>query len=201
MSGIKRTFYGSSGGGVADGSATFPLAHWGLLAANGDPIDNMSPSTLAAGQAWFTRMWIPAGVAITNLYVAVTTAAATHDGTTTGNLLGVYDDSGTRVAITAESPTMWSGGNGWRGAALVGGAIAAQGAGRWVYCAAIARGFTSQPAIAYPASPSDLPHQWIGPGQTKRRTFYLAGQTTLPTTMNPASTGTPTGYTPLFGVS
>jgi len=188
-----------TGGGAADGNSVFPLSHWGFLAATGNPEDFMSKSTYTNGTVFYSRMWIPSGVAITNLWVAVTDAGV-HDGATTPNQLSVYDDAGTLLLSTANDNTLWTT-VGWRGGALVGGPIASQGTGRFVYVSAIPRGMNTPAAIAYNTTPNDYAFQWIGPGQTKRRTFYSGGLTAPAATVNPASTGTPTGYTPLFAVS
>jgi hypothetical protein len=190
-----------SGGGSSSASGSvFPLAHYGLTAASGDPIDFYAQSQLGNGNPFYTRVWIPANTSITNLYCAVATAG-THDGATPGNRLALYDDSGNLVDQTNSDNTLWTS-TGWRGGALSAGPIAGQGAGRWVYAGLIALGMTVSPAIAYPSSPADFAYQFTGPGLTKRRTFY-AFSGSFPASVNPntGGTGTSTGYTPLIGIN
>lgn len=187
------------GGGAADGNSIFPLSHWGLLTATGSPEDYMAQGGLPNGTLFITRMWVPAGVALTNLYVAVPIAGSGHDGTSAENRLALYNDSGVLVAQTPDLASMWST-VGWRGGALSGGPIAAQGAGRFVYVACLSRGWTSPPSVAYNSSPNDFAFQWVGPGQTHRRTQYL-GAAAMPASFTPGTTGTPTGYNVLFGAN
>lgn len=191
----------SGGGGSSSGSgATFPLSHYGLLAASGDPIDFYAQSSLNNNNPFYTRIWVPANTVITNLWCACT-LAGTHDGATAGNRLGIYDDSGNLLDQTASDNTLWTVA-GWRGGALGAGPIAAQSNGRWVYGSIVAVGMTASPAIAYPTGPADFPFQYTGPGLTKRRTFY-GNTSTFPATINPntGGTGTSTGYTPLIAIN
>jgi len=198
---VKAGAVAVSGSGSSNASgATFPLAHFGLLAASGDPIDFYAQSQLSNGNPFYTRVWIPANTVITNLYCGVATAG-THDGATPGNRLALYDDSGNLVDQTNSDNTLWTS-TGWRGGALSAGPVAAQSVGRWVYAGVITAGMTVAPAIAYPSSPADFAYQFTGPGLTKRRTFY-AFSASFPATINPntGGTGTSTGYTPLIGIN
>ncbi len=190
----------SGSGGSSASGATFPLAHFGLLAASGDPIDFYAQSNLGNNNPFYTRIWVPANTVITNLWCACTLAGV-HDGATAGNRLALYDDSGNLVDQTPSDNTLWAAA-GWRGGALSLGPVAAQANGRWVYGAVIAVGQTSSPAIVYPTGPADFVFQYTGPGLTKRRTFY-GNTATFPATINPntGGTGTSTGYTPLIAIN
>lgn len=191
-----RTAIGA-GTGSSEIDATFPISHWGLVAASDNPISFYNPSQVSA-QDWYTRVWIPAGKAVAGLYLAVATAG-THDGVTTGNGLALYDDTGALVDTIAYADALWATA-GWRGGALLGGTIAAQTAGRWVYLGAKVRGYAANaPAFAYATGANDRSYHYTGPATTKRRTFYQAAAATFPATIDPAATGTATGYNFLVG--
>lgn len=187
------------GGGASDGNTLFPLSHWGLVAATGDPHDFNANSPYDNGLIFYSRMWIPKGTAITNLWLAVSTAAATHDASTP-NKIGLWDDDGVFVDATANDPTMFSTA-GWGGGPLAGGPIAGQGVGRWVYLGALTRGWTTAPGGAYPSSAADRAFHNLGPGTTKRRAFFTVSNLTLPASINPASSGTASGFIPLYAAS
>jgi len=174
-------------------------AGYGLISASGDPIHFTSAANASSGQAWFVEQWIPAGKAITNLWVGVKTAG-TYDGSSTPNHLGIYSAAGVSLGATADDPNLWTSA-GWHGGAIVGGPIAAQASGRMVYVSVLVRGATVAPVLCFCASPGDAVPVYTGPSMTARRCFYTYGATALPSSINPASTGTATGYVPLLGVS
>jgi hypothetical protein len=186
---------------VTDRPTTFPLDHYGLIAASGDPADFSDKSSYTSGTVFYTRIWIPAGKPITGLWVGVTDAGV-HDGSTTPNYLGLYDDNGVPIDQTANNSALWTA-VGWRGGALAAGVIPAQPVGRYVYMGGLARGMSTPPSVGYITSADDFAFQWLGiaGATTKRRNFYAAGQTNLTAAINPVSTGTPTGYIPMFGIS
>lgn len=190
----------SGGGSSSGGGPTFPLAHYGLLAASGDPMDFYVQSSWGNGNPFYTRVWVPANTMITNLWAGIC-VAGTHDGATAGNRLALYDDAGNLIDQTASDNTLWTA-TGWRGGALGAGPVAAQGAGRFVYLGGVAVGMTVSPALAYVTGAADFAFQYTGPGLTKRRTFY-AFSATFPATINPntGGTGTSTGYTPCFALN
>jgi hypothetical protein len=197
---------GSSGGGGITGlqaaqySRHGPLdfSHFGMSAMTGDPVGFSNASTVNA-QDWFTRLWIPAGFTVSGIYLALANAGV-WDAATTGNALALYDDGGTLTDSIPVDDTYWQTA-GWRGAALSGGTIAAQTSGRFVYACAKIRGYAgTPPAFAFANSAGDRVYQYTGPATTKRRTFYQAAAATFPATINPASTGTATGYAYLIGL-
>ncbi|MDF5755832.1 hypothetical protein [Spongiactinospora sp. TRM90649] len=180
--------------------AVFPLSGYGLTAASGDPLTFLAAAQVSSGQVILTRCWIPANTAVTNVWCAVR-EGGTYSTSAVPNRLGVYDDDGVQVAVTADDSTLWSA-NGWRGGALVGGAVSAQAAGRFVYLGAIWGGFSGV-AIPFPSSASDSQVPWFstGVGVSKRRAMYSTGQSGLPASFNPASFGIATTFFPLIGVS
>lgn len=177
----------------------FPLSHWGLVAASGDPTAFTNPSQVTA-QDWMARTWIPAGKPIAGLYLAIA-AAGTHDGVISGNGLAIFTDAGALVDTIAYTDSLWATA-GWRGGNLLGGTIAAQSAGRWVYLAAKVRGYASSPpSFAFVTGANDRAYMYTGPGTTKRRTFYTSAAATFPSTIDGTSTGTATGYNFLIGAA
>lgn len=177
----------------------FPISHFGFVAASGDP-GNYYLRSGVNSQVWCTRVWVPAGKAIAGIYAAIGDAG-THDGATNGNGLAIYDDSGNLVDSTAMDNALWATA-GWRGATPSGGTIAAQGAGRWVYAAVMVRGWAAaNPTLAYPQGANDRAYMYTGPATTKRRTFYNSTAGSWPSTIDPTSTGTATGYNFLIGLT
>lgn len=177
----------------------FPLSGYGLRAASGDPLQWMAVAGLSNNTLFLARTWIPAGTPITNLWCAVRDAGV-HDGSTAGNRLGLYTDAGTLVDQTPDDPTLWTS-NGWRGGALVGGAVAPQGAGRFVYISPLARGMTTPANIPFPSGATDSQIAWFGTGlQTHRRAIILSASS-FPASFDPASAGSSTTFVPMVGVS
>ncbi|GHH67608.1 hypothetical protein GCM10017673_14890 [Streptosporangium violaceochromogenes] len=193
----------SGGGGGSGGGPVYPLSAYGLLAASGNPENFLFGSGASNNTIFASRLEIRAGVTITSLWAAVR-AGGTYSASSNPNQLGVYDDNGTQLGVTADDPTLWTAA-GWRGGLLVGGPIAAQGADRMVYILLIFGGMTGV-VMPYPSSANDANTAWfcggIGIGITKRRAMYAgAGGGGLPASFNPASYGTPTTYLSLVGVS
>lgn len=183
-------------GGASD-SPAFPLSGYGLLAASGDPAAFLANSNATNNSIFMARVWIPAGVVVTNLWAAVRTGGS-YSATGTPNQLALYDASGTQVAITPDDPTLWSA-SGWRGGALP-SPVPAESAGRWAYVGLIVGGYTV--GLPYPTGVDDAHASWFsgGVGATPRRAMY-AGGSSLPASFNPTSYGTATTYLSLVGVS
>ncbi|MGW4426441.1 hypothetical protein [Streptosporangium sp. NPDC004631] len=182
------------------GTGIYPPAGYGLLAMSGTPESFMLGSSPSNNTATGACVWIPAGVAITNLWAAVR-AGGTYSASGTPNRLGLYDDNGAQVALTPDDSTLWTAA-GWRGGALTGGPIAAQGAGRWVYVLAIVGGMSGV-TVPYPSAANDANSPWfdVGVSVARRRAFYTGGVVAMPASFDPTGYGTPTTYVPLLGVS
>ena len=197
-SGIK---WATPAAGSSGMDQIFPLAGYGLLACSVNPESDMGTSTFGNNTIFATRLWIPAGVAITNLHVGVRDAG-TWDGATAGNKLALFTDAGVLVDATAETPSIWTS-NGWRGGALAGGVVASQGAGRFVYILPLHRGMTVAPNVPFLSSANDAHAPWfdLGVGVTKRRCTILSGQTAIPGSFDPTASGTATTFVPVVGVS
>lgn len=182
-------------------SPAFPIFEgYGLRAASGDPIGWLKSSGIANGTIFFARCWVPAGVTITNLWAAVA-AAGTHDGSSGPNRIGLYSAAGSLIGATVDNPALWTAA-GWRGGPLGGGPIAAQASGRFVYIGILAQGMSGG-SWPYPTNADDSHVPWadFAVSGTARRAMYLSGQSALPASIDPASTGTATTFIPLVGAS
>lgn len=192
----------AAGGGGAGMDQVFPvLSGYGLKAASGDPNTYLSVGAPGNGTIFFNRVWIPAGVAFDTLCIAIRDAGI-HDGATVGNRLGLFDDAGTQLDLTAEDPAIFTT-NGWRTKVLLGGTQASQGSGRFVYLAPLYRGMTTGPNFASLTSANDANANWWSlpaGGSANRRCTFIGGQTTMPGSFNPTSSGTLTTFELLMGV-
>jgi hypothetical protein len=143
------------------------------------------------------RLWIPAGVAVTHLYVAVRDAG-TYSPSATPNQLAFYDDSGTLLSTTADDSTLFTD-VGWRGGPLL--TPQAAGVGRFAYIGLL----SSLPSctLAALSSGNDAQNPWFGTiagGGTKRKCMYGFGTSSFPASFDTTSFGVPTGNMPLVGV-
>lgn len=77
----------------------------GFISWNYDPEAAASSNSLTAGTVFLHKIWIPAGT-VTNIGLAVSTAGV---GLTSGqNFAGIYNSSGTRLAVTNDQTTNWN---------------------------------------------------------------------------------------------
>lgn len=180
------------------GTNVYPLAGYGLVSATDDILTFRGAAGLTDNTIFWARLWIPANTPINGLWVGVRTGGV-HDGATGPNHLALYTDAGALVGTTADDPALWSAA-GWRGGPLVGGPVAAQGSGRFVYVAALSRGQNTDPIVCYPGNAVDFAPFTAGPAGGNRRCFYTGGSA-FPANVNPASTGTATAFVPLYGIS
>lgn len=178
----------------------FPISWFGFLGMSGEPHSWLDSSVLGNGTIHFSAVFVPANTVITNVYVAVRTAG-TYDGSTTENRIGVWSRAGALVGQMADTPSLWTSA-GWAGGALT-SPIAAQATDRFVYFGGLARGMTVSPSIAFPKGVDDNMAAWFsrGPAGGDRRGFYLSGQSALPSSITPSTTGTATTFIPLYAFS
>ena len=173
----------------------YPLSAYGFIAASAPP-DAFTSSAGDGGGGYIriVRIWVPAGRAINGLCVHVH-QAGTYGGSG-WNGGGIYDDSGSLVGSSADTPTLWDTA-GWRDVNLT-GAIPAQSSGRFVYAAILSNGYSGlQFLFAVTSNPAPIVG---GHGVTNRRNIFEPGVSTLPASFNPASYGTAGGYLPPIGL-
>jgi hypothetical protein len=182
---------------IASTGQVYPIAGWGLAAANGNPESFMATFTLGNNMGVWMRLWIPPGVGVTNLYVAVRDAGS-YTTSSTPNQLGFYSDAGTLLSTTTDNNDLFTS-TGWRGGALQ--TPQAAGAGRFAYIGLLSS--LSSCTLAALSSGNDAQNPWFGSiagGGTKRKAMYSFGTSTLPSSFDPTSFGVPTGNMPLVGV-
>lgn len=193
---------GPPGADGADGgsNANFPFAeHYGFAAAVGDPMVFTTNGTLGPNTLFISRLYVPAGVALTSLWLLVNTAGS-HDGTSVENKLGLWDDSGTLIGQTPDDPTIFTGGINWRGAAMIGGPIAAQSSPRFAYIGVLVHGMSGL-NVAYRVA-GDTSGVQIGPATTKRRQILNGSPPAgLPGSFDPTSYSSVTGYCPMMAIT
>lgn len=177
----------------------YPLSAYNFLAASGHPENFMAVGAPGTNQLWLVRIYVPAGAAITNIWAGIR-SAGTYAATAVPTQAALFSDSGVQVAATANDTTMWSA-TGWRGGALVGGPVAAQGVSRFVYGALLFGGYSN---VNYGclSSAGDANTPWfdVGPGVTNRRCMYNT-VSTMPTSFDPTTYGTVTTFLPIVGLN
>lgn len=189
--------------GPAGSGSRFNLeGQYGFVAASGDPADQKGQSTIAG--FFLTRIWVPAGKPINGLWVPITTAG-TRNANPAGSCLILYDDSGNLIDHTPIDDDLFTlpFDSGWRGGDLIGGEVAAEDTGRFVYVTALVKGYSTPPSCFYVSSfewGSNFSFTPAGQ-QTHRRSMYNNGETQILESFDPASYGTVSGWTPLYGIS
>lgn len=182
---------------ASGGGPVFPLSGYGLLTATDDPMLFQNISGLGNGTVFGARCWVPANTALSHLTAAVRTGG-TYSATSVPNQLAIFDDTGTRLQITADDNTLWTTA-GWASRAIT--TVAAQGTGRFVYILYILGGFSGV-NVPYALGANDANAPWLSLGVSNtgnKRAFYLNGQSTMPASFDPTAVGTTTGFLPLVG--
>jgi hypothetical protein len=180
----------------------YPSHGHGFVAMSGDPIFYQSSGSFGSNTILFSRIWVPAGKAITGLWVACRgTVGATFGGVNSGNKVSVYDDTGANPVHSAVDDAMWAPAAPWRGAALL-STIPAQSAGRYVYGLALVRDYGGGVPFMNPPQANDSnTHVVVGVSQDKRRGGYWSGQSAMPASFNPTTVGTASGFTVCMGLT
>lgn len=192
-SGVK--WAAASGGVTNDAKSVYPMSAYGFFSASNDISSFFGQAGL--DQAYFTRVFIPAGKAINAIGTMVHTAGTGGAGGLNG--FAVYTDSGTLVTSTTDDDTMWQSA-GWVIKTLS-SPIAAQGSDRFVYVGVACRQHSLAPIIAYcqfTATGLVAGGGYLVSGG--RRSFYNS-ISSWPASIDPATYGNdPGGYLPLTAV-
>ncbi|HKX72723.1 MAG TPA: hypothetical protein VJM32_01775 [Candidatus Saccharimonadales bacterium] len=181
---------------LTDQTGYYPPQAYGFFAMSDIPSNCSASSFIGASDIVFARVYVPAGNAITKVGAAMTGAGTLAAGGQ--NRFGVYDDTGVLLQTTPNNNSQWTT-PGWKIATLS-TPIAAQGTGRFVYVAAIVTGYSANPNFAFNNSGQEVVF-YGGNGVTNRRHFYMQGQSALPASVNPASTGFNSSYLLLVGLA
>jgi hypothetical protein len=187
------TLEGRTGNGQG---SVYPLSAYGFFTASADlDLFGKAGEQDPINEIFFSRIFVPAGKAITCVAALVTVAGATPGSGLQG--FGIYSDDGSQLLYSSPAPVLWTS-TGWHVDTL-GTPIAAQGADRFVYVGRAATGYGTAPFMPYCVIPALLT-QGGGNGVSHRRSFYLSpGTATWPTSINPATAGTDAGgYIPLI---
>jgi hypothetical protein len=154
----------------------------GLLTWAFDPVHAVSFTATASGVLSLTKVWLRQSVMVTNVLYAVAIAGT---GLTAGqNFLGLYDSTGTRVALTADQ-TGNMGGTGLITAAFTSPYVASAGF-YWVGILTNASGSSPQLARAGALAVSNLASAGTSVA-TRRYGSVGSGQTGLPASFIPSS--------------
>jgi hypothetical protein len=179
----------------AEGPA-YPLAGYGLVAATDNPGSFNGTGSIGTGYVWLTRMWVPPNTSFNKIALVVTTSS-TYTPSAVPNQMGWYTDDGVLQDVTADDSAMWSTSNSWYVGTLS-TPVPAQSSGRFIYVATITGGFSGVSHFYLTGANYIVLTSIVG--SAKRRCMYANGQTSLPTSFDPTSYGTPTAYIPLMGL-
>lgn len=195
---------GAAGAAGADGApgaaAPYIAKMQGFVTWTGDPLNWTTRSGVGDGDVSLICLPVPAGEPIGRAWIAVG-VAGTYLSTGKPNRLGVWDESGALLSLTADDSTLYTAA-GWRSGALL--TPVAAGAARNVFVGLIVGGMTSL-QLLYPTSANlvgSVEGNVLNGGPiTRRRAVYLTGQSTLPSSFDPTAVGTVTAYMPLVALS
>lgn len=175
----------------------------GFVSWTGDPLDWTTLSGVGDGNTTWVCLPVPAGKALTKLWVAVGEPGSYAASSGKPNRLAIADDTSTILSLTPIDNTLYTV-EGWRQATLI-TPQSAQSTPRWVYVGLIVGDMTNL-KLRYPTHASSF----IGTSETttlnggpatRRRAMYANGLSALPTSFDPATYGTVTAYMPLVAIS
>lgn len=176
---------GATGPAGPAGFAGFPLEEgYGFFSANIAPEMCTDASNLGGG--WLTRLWVPAGKAITKAGTIVVAAGVTPGSNITG--FAIYSADGlTKLGDTGNVPTLFST-TGIRSAPLT-ATIAAQGTGRFVLLY-VSQSYTTEPTFIRNVGAAGRPelNKNLSGLRTSNRTVVAAFASTIDPAANPSAT-------------
>lgn len=175
-------------GNPGESNGLHPIAEWqNAHSASFHP--DMVDSASTIGVTFFSRIRIPAGKSITKIAASV---VATISSPSSTDCYAIYDDAGVKIGETAGDNTLFAS-VGLRWANLI-TPVAAQSSDRWVYVTM----FVANPAglsIGYKNGSGNLA------GSTTSRRAFFDSPASLPSSINPATTGSiSTQYIPFYMV-
>lgn len=163
-----------------------------------DPVHAVSSVGPAAGAIVLVRIPVRAGVTISNVIMAVATGGTSL--TASQNYAGLYSSAGSRLALTADQSGVWNS-TGIKTMALTSTYTPAAGV-TWVWAAMLANASGSTPAFARTGALAlaDLASAGLTASERRYGT-YGSGQTSLPSSITPASIAAITNSTYWIGLS
>jgi hypothetical protein len=180
--------------GVAEnqpGPSDLALLGWAY-----DPLAATTTSLSIGGTVYLTAIWLRQPMLVSNLWCIVTTVGAGL--TASQNFLGLYNSSGTQVAVTADVsgsvPFITTSGTAKVAVTTPYNAPAGQ------YWMAMVFNGTTKPTLASAVSPSTYGHL-TSAASAYRFAVNGTGQTTLPASITPSSNVTTGAFTYWAGVS
>lgn len=180
---------------LANQVSYYPAQGYGFFSMTDTPGVFTANSSVSSPGTFFVRLWVPAGQTIAVVGTLVQSAGTVSGGGE--NRFALYDDTGTRLALSPSSNTLWTT-TGWVTGTLS-SPIAAQTTGRFVYGAFTVNGYSANPKMMFCNTGDTFP--WYGGnGVTNRRLIFEGSATTLPASFTVASYGVNTTYMPMIAL-
>lgn len=165
-----------------------PFSRYGYKTGTSE-IDNFTGSASVA-DAWFAKVFVPAGMAISKIGTIVKTAGTLDAGGLNG--FAIWSEDGQTQIFTSSTNNIWTT-NGNVSVNLGGAAIAAQATDKYYWCGFASKGYSVAPVMLYHVLDPVLVD-----ASAFRRSFY-SGDISWPATFNPATHGNPSsGYIPMI---
>lgn len=144
---------------------------------------------------YITRVWIPAGNAISTVSAYVTSAGVL--GTPgSNNGFALYDDDGASIGSIPNYDSFWTT-TGWVTATLT-TPLAAQSTGRFIYVACLGSGNSPSPTFLSAQQTGSSALGGLGLNATKRHNLYN-GVSSFPASFNPNTYASSSEYVPVIG--
>ncbi|MGD8373331.1 MAG: hypothetical protein PVI21_00545 [Candidatus Woesebacteria bacterium] len=179
---------------LTDQVGLYPPQAYGFFAMTQCPRVCDGESTIQGG--FITRMFIPAGQAITTIAAYVYTAGTVGGGGNNG--FAIYDDDGVLIdSILSES--IWTS-SGWVSANFS-TPIAAQSSGYFIYAAVMSNGYSSAPHIYYAVRSGNHVLGGLGMNANKRHNMFNIGMSSFPASFDPNGYATTESYMPVIGLA
>lgn len=160
-------------------------SHHGLVGYNYPP-DDANVTQIASGGFWyFLKVHIPLSVNITGCRLGMSPGGTTL---TTGQCwAGLYDSTGSRIALTADQKTNWEGAGGTRTCAFTSSVTVLGGPSVFVWVALVANGSTIPTFWCKAATGGTLVNEGLTAATARYANSAAGSKTTLPTSITPGT--------------
>ncbi|KPV49030.1 hypothetical protein SE17_34900 [Kouleothrix aurantiaca] len=170
-------------------------AHHNFLGWLCDPVNVSGTTTPGAGTLQLARILIPQTIVVNTITLSISIAPTTC--TSGQNFVGIYDQSGTRLGVSVDQSTAWAT-NGQKACAMASATTVPGGLDVFVWVAFLWNG-TGSITLHRPTIISNIASIGLT-GATMRMGTILTGQTSLPSSITPASITNSTNV-PWIGIS